>query len=242
MLRIFILYLISVCHTLEVYGTPFHQSQPLYHSISIQEDSLQKLQSLYRGVIWTNKYRRYEGDQFFLTSRFIPGTVTVDGHTYKNLRLKYDILSDEIITPLNMDEIIQLNKEIIDSFSLSVENRIYRFINMQNDSTALLNGYCNLIYNGRSCLYVKYVKKATTAVTPQSDGEFNQSSRIFVVYRDVAFQVKNSRDLLEIFSDHKEEIKQFISEKRLKLSKNDPWSFIPVMEYYDSIDLQKHLN
>jgi hypothetical protein len=195
-----------------------------------------KLQFLYRGVIWTNKYRRYDGDQFFLTSKFIPGTVSVNGHTYKNLRLKYDIYTDEILTPLNMEEILQLNKEMIDSFTLSYENRIYRFINIQDDSTSVLSGYCNLLYKGRSALYVRYVKKTTTSVTAQSDGEFNQSFRIMVLSGNVIYPVKNINDLSGLFGSHKGEMKDYISEKKLKVSKNDPGSFIPVLEYFDLIN------
>jgi hypothetical protein len=235
MRRIILLYLISVCFTLEICGTPARQTHPLFRSISLQEDSLQKLQLLYRGVIWTNKFRRFNGDQFFLTPLFIPGKVAINGHTYKNLRLKYDIYSDELITPLNMEEIIQLNKEMIDSFSVSFENKTYRFINFRNDSISGLSGYCNLLYKGKSALYVKYKKNISTAVTITSDGEFNQTSRIYFETGEVIYQIKNTGDLLKILSGHKEEIRDFISKNRIKVSKNEPDSFIPVIRYYDSI-------
>jgi len=236
MQRVILLFLTSILINIAVSGTQGYLSQSVSPANIAEEDSLLKLQFLYRGVIWTNKYRRYDGDQFFLTSRFIQGTVSVNGHTYKNLRLKYDIYTDEIITPLNMEEILQLNKEMIDSFSLSYENRTYRFINIVGDSAGVLNGYCNLLYKGRSALYVKYVKKTTTAVTAQSDGEFNQSFRILVLSGDVIYPVKNTGDLSGLFGSHRNEMKDYISEKKLKVSKNDPSGFIPVIEYFDLIN------
>jgi hypothetical protein len=232
---VILLYLISVSSTLEIFGTPVYQSNILYTSISNQEDSLQKLQLLYRGVIWTNKYRRFNGDQFFLTPMFIPGTVSINGRTYKNLRIKYDIYSDELIIPLNMEEIIQLNKEMIDSFSLSFENKTYRFINSRNDSISGLNGYCCLLYSGKSALYVKYKKSISTAVTITSDGEFNQITRIYFGEGDLIYPVKSTGDLLKILGGQKEEIRNYISKNKLKVSKNDPGSFIPVIKYYDSL-------
>jgi hypothetical protein len=232
---VILLYLISVSSTLEIFGTPVYQSNILYTSISNQEDSLQKLQLLYRGVIWTNKYRRFNGDQFFLTPMFIPGTVSINGRTYKNLRIKYDIYSDELIIPLNMEEIIQLNKEMIDSFSLSFENKTYRFINSRNDSISGLNGYCCLLYSGKSALYVKYKKSISTAVTITSDGEFNQTTRIYFGEGDLIYPVKSTGDLLKILGGQKEEIRNYISKNKLKVSKNDPGSFIPVIKYYDSL-------
>jgi hypothetical protein len=235
MRRIILLWLISVCFTLEIHCIPVYNSSVFYQSSPIQEDSLQKLQLLYRGVIWTNKYRRFSGDQFFLTPVFMPGSVSVNGRTFKNLRIKYDIYSDELIIPLNMEEIIQLNKEMIDSFSLNYENKTYRFINFRDDSLSRLSGYCNLLYNGKSSLYVKYRKNISTAVTITSDGEFNQVSRIFFAEGDVNYPIKSIGDLLKIISGHKEEIKDFISRNKLKVSKNDPNSFIPVIEYYESL-------
>jgi hypothetical protein len=236
MRRIILFFLLIIQSAVAVNGSTRYPSDQFCHTTPFQEDSLQKLQLLYRGVIWTNKYRRYSGDQFFLNPMFLPGSVSINGHTYKNLRLKYDIYSDEILTPLNMEEIIQLNKEMIDSFSLTFEKRIYRFINIPIDSASGLSGYCNLLYKGKSALYVKYVKEASTSVTAETDGEFNQSLRIFVESGEVIWPVKNSKDLSGIFKEDMEEVKNYISEKRLKVSKNDPDSFIPVIKYYDSIN------
>jgi hypothetical protein len=237
MRRVFILYLLSILSASAIHGnTRCQSSSSLISTEFVQDDSLQRLQLLYRGVIWTNKYRRFTGDQFFRSTLFLPGTVSVNGHTFKNVRLKYDIYSDEIITPLNMEEIIQLNKEMVDSFTLTENNKVYRFINFQNDSASLLKGYCNLLYSGKTVLYVKHVKSISTAVTIQSDGEFNESSRIFVKSGEVIYPVKSTKDLISIMNDHRDEIMKYISDNKIKVTRNDPGSFIPVIRFYDNIN------
>lgn len=236
MRRVFFIYLLIILATPAIYGTPCCNPPSLFVPLSVQEDSLQRLQMLYRGVIWTNKYRRFAGDQFFLSPLFLPATVSVNGHTYKNIRVKYDIYSDEIITPINREEIIQLNKEMVDSFTISYNNKVYRFINFQNDSASLLYGYCNLLYTGKSVLYVKHLKNISTAVTIQSDGEFNEFSKIYVKSGETVYAVKSAKDLIRIMNDRRDEIRNYISEKKIKVTKNDPESFIPVLRYYDTIN------
>lgn len=218
-----------------IYNTAI--SQPAYRRPNITDtsDTLQKLQKLYNGVQWTNKYRRFEGDQFFLTPMFLTGSVTINRKTFNNVRLKYDIYSDELITPLNLEDIIQLNREMIDSFTLSYQNKTYRFINFNNDTVTGFNGYYNLLYRGKSLLYVRYQKILSAEITTKSDGEFIQQPRVYVVTGNSIYIVKNQKDLLRITGSHKAEVRDYISTGKLRINRNEPDSYIAVLEYYDSI-------
>lgn len=229
------LFLSGITFGNEAFGSASYYSFTGLTRYSNQEDSLQKLQLLYRGVIWTNKYHRFVGDQFFLTPLFVPGIVSINGHAYKNLRIKYDIYSDELVTPVNSEEIIQMNKEMIDSFSLTFENKTYRFVNFQNDTVSGLDGYCNLLCSGNTSLYVKYIKTISTAVTIQVDGEFNQIYKIFLVTNGVISQIKNKKEMLEILYDKKDQLNEFIKKNRIRISRFDPESFLPVIKYYNTI-------
>ena len=56
--------------------------------------------------------------------------------------LKYDIFKDELLTPVDPGGILQLNKEMIDSFSLSFQNKTYRFEKIQEDSLYRCKNVC----------------------------------------------------------------------------------------------------
>jgi hypothetical protein len=235
MKKTFLLFLIGAGLFAIMHGASSSGSEKLFIDSIYRQDTLQKLQILYRGVTWTNKYRRFTGDQFFGTQLFVPGTVSIDGHTFKNLRLKFDIYSDEVIIPLNREEIIQLNREMIDSFSLTVDNKTYTFLNFQNDTVSGLSGYCNLLCSGKASLYVKYIKTISTAVTEQSDGEFNQIYKVFLVRNGIISLIKSKNDMINVLGDKKPQLNEFIKKNRIRISRFDPGSFLPVIMYYNSI-------
>jgi hypothetical protein len=198
-------------------------------------DTIKERQILYNGTIWTNRYHRIKGDQFLFSGYFIPSTVSKNGKTFKNVRIKYDIYSDEIITPVNSEDILQLNKEMVDSFTLSFENKIYKFTNILNDTLKGFKGYVNVLYKGKSALYLKYKKTITLEDNYQSDGAFNQTSQIYFKRGNNIYPIKSTADLLIILSAQKDQIKNFIKKNKLRVSKKIPESFVPVIRYYDSI-------
>jgi hypothetical protein len=109
------------------------------------QDSVWEKQLLYNGIIWKNKYHRILGDQFLFSDLFLPGTIFTHGKQFGNVRIKYDIFSDEIITPVSQEDILQLNSEMVDSFLIVSGDKTYRFINNKDDTISGLKGYVNLL-------------------------------------------------------------------------------------------------
>jgi hypothetical protein len=206
----------------------------IYHETV--KDTIKDRQILYNGRVWTNKYRRIEGDQFLFSEFFLPGSISINGRTFSNLRIKYNILSDELLTPLNGEYILQLNKEMVDSFSIRFESKLYRFTKTAADTLKGFNGYVNILYTGKSALYVKFKKEIFTSVTDKSDGKFNQVNRIYYVRDNSVFLINKVSDLYGIMVASKEQIRNYIRENKLKVTKKIPESFIPVIKYSDSLN------
>lgn len=199
-------------------------------------DTLKERQILYNGILWTNKYHKFEGDQYLFSDIFLPGSLSFNNHQFRNLEIRYDILSDEIMIPRDRDVIVQLNKEMVDSFTLVFENKEYRFLNFRNDSVLGSGGYFNVLYKGRSALYVKYNKSITTVITDKSDGYFNQIVHLFLVMDGKAYKISKLRDMMNLLPGASAQIRNFIREKKLKVTIKNPESFIPVIRYYDSLN------
>ncbi len=200
-----------------------------------EQDTVAERQVLYNGIIWKNRYHRIEGDQFLFSGFFMPGTVSINGKTFKNVRIKYDILSDEIITPVNSEDILQLNKEMVDSFIISFENKIFKFTNIRNDTLKDFSSYFNLLYKGNSAFYVKYKKSISPASTTKSDGYFIQTQTMYFVKDSIVYPISGKRNFLRILMTDKEQIRNFIKKNKLRISKKNPESFVPVIRFYDSI-------
>ncbi len=204
-------------------------------STSVIQRNPSDKQILLNGRIWRNQYSRVTGDQFFLGNIFFKGSVTLNGRKFDYLDLKYDIHNDELILSIESYPVIMMNKELVDSFSLVLGNRIFHVINAGTDTSNVLRGYVNVLYNGPSSLYVKYIKK----IQPLGDGGkydlFVQEHLIYLKKGTEIVPVEGKTMLMSLLEEKKKEIRDYLKTSRIKVMKKDPYSFIPVLEYYDSI-------
>lgn len=192
-------------------------------------------QILYNGRAWRNLYYRIKGDQFLFSTEFLSGSVSIDGKSFNNLQLRYDIYTDELMLITDRGIIIQLNKEMIDSFSLSYNDKVYFFRNLEADSLSTLSGYFNLLYEGKSELYVKYRKEILLLAVDNKYDLFNQLNRVYLRKDGVFIQVNGKRDLMGLLRDRKHEVRDFIKSNKIKISRKEPEAFAPVIEYYDKL-------
>ena len=114
---------------------------------------------LYNGRIWRNQFPLIKENQFLFSKEFLPASVTIRGKTFSDVRIKYDIFTDEIIIPFAPAGMLQLNKQMIDSFSLIFQKKHYHFIRIPDGNSAFPGGYYNVVYKGKTTLYARYSKK-----------------------------------------------------------------------------------
>jgi hypothetical protein len=209
-------------------------SEPLPVNLS-QQDTMRERQILYNGRIWRNKYFLVKEDQFLFSKDFLPGSLTINGKSYKNISIRYDIYNDEILTPTNHGSILQLNKEMVDSFTINFENKTYKFINTQEDSLKGIKGYVNVLYKGESALYVKYKKEILLLAVDNMYDLFTQINRVYFLRNRIVYKITSKSDFFRILGEDKAQIRDFMKKNKLKVSKKVPESFIPVIRYYDSL-------
>ena len=193
------------------------------------------VQKIYNGRAWKNTYYKIKGDQFLFTTDFITGNVMIDNREYKNLRLKYDIYNDELISINDHGIMIQMNKEMIDRFSLNYNGRLYNFKRIDSDTTGSMKGFVNILYEGKSALYAKYMKEILLLAVENKYDLFNQVIRVFFEKEGSVYRISNKREFMGLIKDHKAEVRQFMRSNKIRLSKKIPESFKPVVEYYDKV-------
>jgi hypothetical protein len=211
----------------------FIQAIPAYPSVIQQNPSDKRL--LLNGRIWRNQYSKAIGDQFFLTNTFLKGSVTFNGRKFNNLDLQYDITNDELLLSVDSYPVIIMNKEMVDSFSLVFENRNYDMINAGTDSSSILKGYVNVLYNAPSALYIKYIKKFQPLAVDGRYDIFYEENHIYLRKGTEIVPVTRKSKLINLLQDKKKEIRHFLKSNRLRLIQKNPGTFVPVLKYYDSI-------
>ena len=199
-------------------------------------DTLRNNQMFYNGRLWKNLYYMVKEDQFLFSSAFLKGTVTINGKTYSNIRLKYDLFKDEILTPFGPGDVLQMNKEMVDSFSIYFQDNIYRFVSLPEDTDEALKGYVNVLYQGKIALYAKYIKKINRPGVENEPDRFYQLNRIYVLKNKQLYQIANKNDLFKVLKDKKNLIREYSKKNNVVIEKDMPESFVPVIRYYDSMN------
>ncbi|HAM09515.1 MAG: hypothetical protein A2X04_11225 [Bacteroidetes bacterium GWF2_41_9] len=198
-------------------------------------DTLKGSQFNYNGRIWRDLYVSIREDQFLFSNEFLPGTVTMNGKTFNTPKLRYDILNDEIMIVTDKGQILQLNKEMVEKFTLKYRFRNYDFTNSESDSLSKVPSYLNILYEGRSSLFIRYYKEISKSGPGKNYEDFVQSNRVYIVKDGFFHQVRNNRDFKKFVSDKKDEIKAYLKENRIMISRKSPDTYVPVLEYYDTL-------
>jgi hypothetical protein len=197
------------------------------------QDTLKENQTLYNGRIWRNLYSNIQEDQFLFSRDFLGGSVTIGNETFDGIRLKYDIFRDELLTPVE-NGIIQLNKELIDSFHFSFEDRTHWFIKALEDSTSE-KSFFEVLYNGKSALYVRHIKRIDKMAVEGKYDKFYQINKVFVVKNNRLNLINRKRDLMKLIEDESVRVKDFLKKNKLTMSEKMPETFIPVLMFYDNL-------
>jgi len=205
------------------------------YNFSVTPDTTQSDQLLYNGRIWRDLYTSVHEDQFLFSFEFLPGEVTINGKTYNGLKIRYDIFNDEITTITDHGLILQLNKEMVSGFTMIYNSRLYRFIKIPDNATGNLSGYVNVRYSGKSALYIKQKKEISKVAAGKNYENFVQYDRTYVIGGGDTYRIKNRKDFKNFFGEKRNVVKDYMKAGGIKVSVKSPDSFVPVLQFYDSL-------
>jgi hypothetical protein len=216
----------------------FISGLPVFTEIShlrvkmISDDSIDN-QILYNGRLWQKLLMKTDGDEFFLASDFLPGVVTINNKSFNKVQLKYDVFKDELLILKRNGTIILMNKEIVNSFSLTFNNEKYFFTRFA-DTVSTLKGYVNVLYDGDLKVYAKYRKEILPPTITNGLAKFNQINQIYIKKENDIIRINSKRGLLGLLGNS-DEIKDFIRVNRIRVSVKNPVGFKRVVEFYESL-------
>lgn len=215
----------------------YHSNAKSSGSDLLRQDTINENQFLYNGRLWRNLFPLIKENQFLFTKEFLPASITMRGKTFSDVMIKYDIFTDEIITPFAPAGMLQLNKQMVDSFSLIFQNKNYHFIRIPDSNTDFPGGYYNVVYKGKTTLYARYSKKIEKLADKDEFDKFYQINRIYLVQEGKIFNIPGKNDLFRVLNVPKKEVRQFMKGNNIRISNEDPLSFIPFLRFID--DLKK---
>jgi hypothetical protein len=170
-----------------------------------------------------------DNNMFFVNNKFTIGSVFYDGQPYHNVKLKYDIHTDQLIlNPFGKPEHIGISliQDKTESFSIHEKN----FVKVSNSKTALpkfYTGYYEIIKIGKNFnLYFKHHKDNRKVIN--DDGiyySFQENYQYYIEYENKFYEINNKTSIVKIFPNNKKNINTFY-QKNNSLNKSDYNQFI----------------
>lgn len=166
------------------------------------------------GKIFLNPYKTTKNNEmFFKQDSFEKGSLTYEGKTYYETKLKYDIYRDILI--LNSDKesestSISLNQEKVNSFS--IYNKDFTKVNSsqyqhENFSTGY---YETLFFTENFILYIKHHKNIQKIIKDNTVYfTFKNSNSFFLAYDKKVYEINSKKDIIKLFPDKKKQINDF---------------------------------
>lgn len=211
---------------------------PLYRDA----DSVWLTQLIYSGNEWRPRVTPVTGHEFFLSGDYLDGSVTVAGFTFNNLRLKYDIFSDEIILLWKDIHSILLNSNTVESFTVGIYSGAgrnpdfigRRFINL-NDRYQEITGFAEVIYKGTSMVVAKHSKTVAIHTSMSSYAQYRENTRLWFITGNGVGMIRSRASFLRMFGEYEDEVKRFVRQNHIEISRFSPEGYGEAAAYYDSL-------
>jgi len=192
-------------------------------------------QEIVSGGHYVDPPQNIEGYPYFKSKNFEYGSLTINGLTYENVPLLYNIFSDEVVTfhPLhNQKTLIKTDK--IEGFVLP-EN--IKFIRIQENTeySHHRKGFYELVEEGgKANLLCKHFKttKAKREISKYSD-YFDEKSDFLIQKSDIIHIVKNRAKSIQFLGLDKKQINRSAKEKALNYRNNRREYLSFLVEFYN---------
>ena len=169
-------------------------------------------------------------------------SIILGGRTYNDLSLQYDTYLDELIYTdttriyKNIVYQIALNKDPIDGFNLyfGSDSLFFRnFSKSREKNFTMEEGFYEVVYNGMS----KYIVRHKSAAI-EKDGveEYYYKPAGFVMISDSYTRIRSTRGFLKLLGGKSEEVKKFMRDNGIKISKAEKKEIAKVLYYYDNLN------
>ncbi|UOQ71268.1 hypothetical protein [Hymenobacter cellulosilyticus] len=197
--------------------------------------------NLYNGteyVRYEKTFRSVKGHQFFQAAEELTGNIFYDGALYTNVPLQYDIRYDQLVLRFPQSPYqLKLHTEKVGYFTV---NR-HRFVQINGPAPAtagaLVPGFYDVLYEGRTRVLAKRIKKIQETLTGGGvELAFLESNRFFLEKEGKPYPISGKGDLLTALADKKKELRQFVSAQKLSFNKDQQEaSFVKLARYYDTL-------
>jgi len=192
---------------------------------------------LMNGKFYYQKNLYALGTPFYVSDDWIDGAVNVNHLIHYNLKLKYNVVTDQLILKATQrtgkSSPIVLNTAFVESFHLGT---IY-FVNTDRFPKGIVkSNFASKIYTGKISLFATYKKNFISDYNTKSPhGKFsNLIINYFIYENEELTKISSKKAFLLYFQPYDKEIKKYMKKMKFKFKKADTHQWFALMEYCES--------
>jgi hypothetical protein len=189
---------------------------------------------LYNGSEYIRNGQIAKGFPFFESDSILNGQLSYQGIRYIELKLQYDLVSDQLITyNYAHNALISLSKEKIDSFV--IDSHFFIRIPESKESANLKgDGYYERLTHTETAVYAKREKKLVVP-SGEGDAKYVQYNTYYIKMNNRFYPVDGERAVLDLFNDHRDDVKKFIRSNKVKFKKRFEEALVQTTTYYSQL-------
>jgi hypothetical protein len=176
---------------------------------------------------------------FYLNSMQLTGSVIINNFHFENLNLIYDLSKDELVCR-QASTLCRLKKDMVQQFSIIETNkRKHDFVNIsfKTENSELLSGYFEVLFNGKSVLYMKRIRELSNKMKPNSNEYYyTPYNRLYLYNQGHYYRIKNLKKLISTLNLNTDNVKAFIKDKKFSRRKIIDNQLIELMSYLESLN------
>lgn len=162
------------------------------------------------------------------------GSVVYDGHSFENVLLMYDLVSDLLVT--STQDGLYMYSLITDKTSaFNIDG--HHFVKLvMPEKSSIKSGFFELLYDKELKVYLKRTKIFKEVIDRAGViSSYGSNVNYYLKRGETYYEITNQNSLLKLFKEKRKEIKKYMNEREISFSENPTKAIITLVSFYDSL-------
>ena len=181
-----------------------------------------------------------QGSPYFSGEAWQKGSVTYEDIIYVNVLMKYDLVKDQLI--VMVEEKGHLPLELFSPRIKEFSYKDLKFIYIpRNSPLSLKEGFYHQLSKGKITALCKTENTMEQIIVDDKiEWKVNQRKKYFIIDNNHSRTINRQRDLMEAVKNHRQQISNYLKERKLKFKKNKEQVITAATELYNKLERQSN--
>ncbi len=216
--------------TLSVYA---QQVSGDYHLRTLYDSLFQTSQSVINGKLHQTRYPAGIGHPYFGEFSWTNGIISKEKVGIPYLAIRYDLLNDDLLIQhfsITGSHVIIVNKDIVEAFIIG-DHKFYMLESQPGANFYFEPGYYETVYRSKTEIWIRWEKFFSERSS--GSGEYEQTRSVIIKNGDQYHKITNRKSLLLALQEREEDIKEYLRQHGITVSRAGIDQLISIVRYYD---------